>query len=173
MNVTIRAVYLKSLSLFSANAKDIRYYLRGVYIANGIAAASNGWTAARIQDATIESDGNYILTAETIKSLLASKLPMIEIENSICHAAGVVAQTHDGTFPTEGLNSLFDRSVKAKTEMAHYDPDLLVPFKRAGEALGISKDKCSMRLEQKGYEAPSYVSVGVEGFEGIIMPLRV
>lgn len=173
MNFTIRADYLKALSMFMAGPKDIRKYIHGVYISNGLAYATNGHTAARIEDFSISSDGGYIVSAETVKQLLSVKFGIIQVKEGICQFAGIVVKTQEGSFPAPQLKTLYERAEAEPDEMANYDPDYLVLFKRAGEALGIKKGECYIRVKQKGYSAPSIVLVGRGEFTGIIMPTRL
>lgn len=184
--IAINQNALKAISLFMAN-NDTRWYLKGILVeANATETrlvATDGHALAMHRDQRNNAPNDCdsfagIIPAEAVKAALKIKMPRnvewlaLKVDGTrgaleFC-GTSVGFEFIDAKFPD------YLRALPSTTtgEVAQYDPDLLVRFKRAGEALTGSK-KGFIAVRSNGDAAALVDVVGCVDFAGIVMPWRV
>jgi len=181
--ITIDRNKLKAAARFTAqNAKDLRLTLHGVLVEAspaGVRLAATDGHVLLVQRAPADADTDTdtwtgIIPSDAIKAALAWKggknLPIIlipgEPECRLTRATGeaLIFVPVDGLFPN------YRKVIPAAPDgtPAHYDPDLLVRFKRAAEDLGSDKGLFGLL---PGGSGPGLVYLGADA-TGVIMPMR-
>ncbi|VDO06501.1 unnamed protein product [Brugia timori] len=155
-----------------APAKDIRYYLNGVWVMPGRVAACDGAAMIIIRHDT-GADRPYFVPLEILKMLKA------DVTGITSDTAGNTAlTTADGrtfTYRAEHMvgpfyNDNYLRSIPRQVsgELAQFNPEILVPFTKVGRKLGFKNP--SITLAHNGKD-PALVSIhGREDVCAIVMP---
>jgi DNA polymerase-3 subunit beta len=172
--------------LLIAGKKDIRYYLNGVYLEwdheRTRAVGCDGHKLA-VHYQFIEGNagaGSIIIPRDVIERLpkrssVAYEIQIIQNQAGAwaIHAAGVsVSFTPcDATYPDWRRVS---HGIKTSGEAAGFDIDYLVAFEKAGAILGGGKCRIGnrLRIHHNGAQGAIVTLDGIEGFAGVIMPLR-
>ena len=181
--ITLPFNALKAARLFVA-AKDVRFYLNGVLlrIKDGQSAlvATNGNSLAAIEAGVTDYlDGQWIIPNAAVDALAKkSSGSVVELtffeEGDRFELGCYVGKFLDGKFPD------FMRVIPAgdvAPDNFQYDPELLMPFKKAAKILdGSTQVRVMPIMNEIGTGGKKYsrgvarVDIGVAGFVGVIMP---
>jgi DNA polymerase-3 subunit beta len=180
---TIKQSALKALVLLAAK-KDIRYYLVGVNVEFSPSitriVATDGHKLGLYQTgAQNVGHGGLMIPTDVINALPKSGSYDPELTFIKCEGPGaweivglpnngrIVFQEVDGRFPD------YQRVCSFKTDglPGSYNPEYLMQFLKVQHLLGGSK-KCTINLYQSGVSSALVTLAGVDGFYGVIMPMR-
>ena len=171
-------------AIHSAGRRDIRYYLNAVYI-----------EASETETRTTASDGYTCITLRSVRNVktlwigenIALLVPRdtVELVNKLTKGKGYVELRGtdnawelatptarvpfvpiDGKFPD--YRSIFPD--KTSGEIAQYDPELLMRFKKAAKALGV---KWNPDIAHNANGSGRVTLNGIDEFCGVIMPVRI
>ena len=171
---------LKAAARFAADSKDLRRTLHGVLVEAspaGVRLVATDGHVLLVQRAAGDVDTDTwtgIIPSDVIKAALAWKgsktLPIIlipgEPECRLTRATGeaLVFVPAPGPFPD--YRKVIPKAPDGKP--SHYDPDLLVRFKRAAEDLGSGLGLFGLR---QGGDGSGLVYL-TEDAVGVVMPMR-
>lgn len=180
INAMIPKRYLKAVSYFAAK-KDVRYYLNGVFIKNGLLAATDGHVLGVIESDDIKGpDEGVILSLQSVKGILKrehKKALMTYItEGSHNYSGG------DPLAPLNWIEGRYPDFTRLQTDpedtsgdAGQFNPELLGKFQKAAKALHGGKKHCdSFMLHHNGVKMGAPVTInGKPEFKGLVMPWRV
>lgn len=157
-----------------APAKDIRYYLNGVWVMPGRVVACDGHAMIIIRHDT-GADRPYFVPLEILKMLKA------DVTGITSDTAGNTSlTTADGrtfTYRAEHMagpfyNGGYLRSIPRKVsgKLAQFNPEILVLFTKAGRKLGIKNP--SITLAHNGKDTALVSIEGREDVCAIVMPFN-
>lgn len=184
VTIQIEARHLAA-AIHSAGKHDLRYYLNAVYI-----------EATETETRTTATEGHVCITLRSVHNapnvlgdapLVTVLLPRDVVERVIKSTRGkgavtlsrdvsgwklVDAFTSHSFFPVDGkfpdYRSIFPRTTSG--EIAQYDPELLMRFKKAAKALGV---KWVVNIEHNGSAAARITLNATSEFCGVVMPVRI
>ena len=170
---------LKALSLCKAK-QDVRFYLCGIYIGDGLMASTNGHIAL-VVDSPETSGMDLIIPAETIDSLVkkVGNNPMMKTVDLHQLEDGFWLLDHDGSYelfkPIEGKFPDIKRIDIKKpekitfTDYPSFDINYLSVFLKAGKALGLNTSPQIFPTTEKEV---AYVELN-DRAHGLLMPRRI
>lgn len=172
--IQVKTKHLRAALLFAAKG-DARYYLNGVHVHPGpgggaLLVATDGHAAALIRAAATYPahmpPAGFTLRAASVATAvkLAGKDGVVDLAPDV--AGPVTGAGIDATYP-----DVF-RVVPAAVsgEIAHFDPALLARFAEARRLLTGNRDGAVV-VGHNG-RGPARVSIGLNEFVGVVMPLR-
>ena len=169
---------LKALSLCKAK-QDVRFYLCGIYIGDGLMASTNGHIAL-VVDSPETSGMDLIIPAETIDSLVkkVGNNPMIKTVDLHQLEDGFWLFDHNGSYelfkPIEGKFPNIKRIDIKKpekitfTDYPIFDINYLATFLKAGKVFGM---KTSPVVYPTAEKECAYVEL-TDRTHGLLMPRR-
>jgi len=176
LNATIPARYIKALSYMMAT-NDVRYYLNGIHIKNGMIEASDGHVAMRITspDILVKDDFEGIISVDTVK-YICSGIKVKDLSSIIYitdgKAFGSSADCVRGRYPD--VSRILVNPDDCSGEVGQFDPELLVKFKKSVKALYPSNNG-AFKLHHNGAKNCAAVKIDNPGelVQGVVMPWRV
>lgn len=181
ITINMPARFIKALSYMTAQ-KDVRYYLNGIHIKQGMMEASDGHVAMRIESPYIalsDYDADIILSIDSIKRIcrdikvrdLGSMLTI----NGGMYSGQEVDFVH-GRFPDVGR--IIIDPWECSGEAGQFDPELLMRFKKAGKALYAKVKRVPFEVHHNGTNSSAAITYNVKRddgctVKGVIMPWRV
>ena len=176
--ITIEVNALKAIMLFTADVKEVRYYLKGIHLETGPEGArltaTNGHVLAAhfipgrfmVSDGTIPGD----LVANALK--ISGKATALDIEieagayRPFYTLAGLRAEAIDGRYPD--VMRIIPQSAPSG-QCAQFDPEYVARWGKAAKLLGKGK---YVGIAHDGPHNAALVDVGREDFFGVMMPRR-
>lgn len=181
MEATIPLAYLKAIRLFAAE-KDVRYYVCGVLVTDGMIVATNGHYLAQIECKNLAGFPAMIIPNQALdfyfKKNGRGDPKYVTISLSIGKGAyqpGMLSALHREEFkPVDGVFPDFKRIMPQHTEMgpaAQFNWSYLALFEKAAILLGASKNDPQVYVMPNGQQAAAKVFIeGCPGFTGVVMP---
>lgn len=186
MSITVKLEYLAAAVLATANF-DVRFYLQGVAIGNGIVAGTNGHLAVIIEDETLKDVPQMIIPKEAIQWLLKKLNSEMK---GICNDVTIEKfddvrflmkyrsariEAYEIFIPIDGKFPDVMRVMKIPEVSAAASP--LVDFSymkiiaKAKQVLTGSRTE-SISMKYTSQNEQIYFPLGNEKWHGIIMPMR-
>lgn len=168
MELQINPRHIAAALHLTADANDVRYYLRDIRIDGPVVTATNGSALILLRDST-QGEGSLILPKAIALQLAKSKAPKVTIsseDGKVWKAPllGVSFTATDAQWPD--LRRVIPATVSGVA--GQFDPDMLILFAKAAKSLGT---KAPIYLHHNGLRESALVSlVAFPDFLGVIMP---
>ena len=181
-NAAIPARFIKALS-YMMSTNDVRYYLNGIHVKNGMMEAIDGHVAMRITSPDIllkgeDGQDEFIISVDTIKCI-CSGIKVKDLSTIVYITDGMSFGNEvdcvKGHYPD--VSRILVNPDDCSGDVGQFDPELLMKFKKAVKALypKNKRNKGAFELHHNGSNMGAAVKFDNAGelVQGVIMPWRV